>query len=199
MTAGCRPPPAATGSTSPHRHRGAAPESAAFPCNTPATRPPRPRRRRSSAASGLSSSAQRGATPTVCHIVSGRRTSWSSPLTTLTSRAYTPPCPLAPPRRDGGQIPGPRGPRRHLHDGVLLRPRRPTRVTFLYDLHRLNVAISRAQCVAIVVASPTLLDAAVHDPEQLRAVNGLITVIDSALLPRPHQIHRSALGAIRVS
>jgi predicted RecB family nuclease len=56
----------------------------------------------------------------------------------------------------------------------------PRGVDFLYDLHRLNVAISRARCVAIVVASPALLDAAVNTPEQLRAVNGLISVVDSA-------------------
>jgi uncharacterized protein len=55
----------------------------------------------------------------------------------------------------------------------------PRGVTFLYDLHRLNVAISRARCLAIVVASPALLDAPVRDPGQLRAVNGLITVAEA--------------------
>jgi superfamily I DNA and/or RNA helicase len=53
----------------------------------------------------------------------------------------------------------------------------PRGVAFLYDLHRLNVAISRAQCVAIVVGSPALLDAAVSTPGQLRAVNGLLTAV----------------------
>jgi hypothetical protein len=57
----------------------------------------------------------------------------------------------------------------------------PRGVSFLYDLHRLNVAISRARCVAIVVGSPVLLDAAVNSPEQLRAVNGLITVVQAGL------------------
>lgn len=56
----------------------------------------------------------------------------------------------------------------------------PRGVTFLYDLHRLNVAISRARCVAVVVGSPALLDAAVNTPDQLRSVNGLISVIDRA-------------------
>jgi predicted RecB family nuclease len=56
----------------------------------------------------------------------------------------------------------------------------PRGVGFLYDLHRLNVAISRAKCVAIVVGSPALLDAAVNTPDQLRSVNGLITVTDGA-------------------
>lgn len=49
----------------------------------------------------------------------------------------------------------------------------PRGVHFLYDLHRLNVAISRARALAIVVASPRLLDAEVHTPEELRAVNAL--------------------------
>jgi predicted RecB family nuclease len=57
----------------------------------------------------------------------------------------------------------------------------PRGVTFLYDLHRLNVAISRARCVAVVVGSPALLDASVNSPEQLRAVNGLITVVEAGL------------------
>jgi uncharacterized protein len=57
----------------------------------------------------------------------------------------------------------------------------PRGVSFLYDLHRLNVAISRARCVAIVVGSPALLDAAVRTPDQLRSVNGLIAVIDAAV------------------
>jgi len=53
----------------------------------------------------------------------------------------------------------------------------PRGIAFLYDLHRLNVAISRARCVAVIVGSPALLDAAVHTPEQLRAVNGLLGVV----------------------
>ncbi len=56
----------------------------------------------------------------------------------------------------------------------------PRGVPFLYDLHRLNVAVSRAKCLAIVVASPTLLDAAVSTPEQLTLVNGLLKVVDRA-------------------
>jgi len=52
----------------------------------------------------------------------------------------------------------------------------PRGVAFLYDPHRLNVAISRARCLAVVVASPALLDAAVSTPEELAAVNGLLTV-----------------------
>lgn len=52
----------------------------------------------------------------------------------------------------------------------------PRGVGFLYDLRRLNVAISRARCLAVVVASPTLLDATVSTPDELAAVNGLLEV-----------------------
>lgn len=49
----------------------------------------------------------------------------------------------------------------------------PRGIDFLYDLHRLNVAVSRAQALAVVVASPALLDAEVTTPEQLRRVSAL--------------------------
>jgi predicted RecB family nuclease len=56
----------------------------------------------------------------------------------------------------------------------------PRGVDFLYDLHRLNVAVSRAKALAAIVASPDLLDAAVHTPEQLRAVNALCHYVEEA-------------------
>jgi AAA domain len=49
----------------------------------------------------------------------------------------------------------------------------PRGVEFLYDVHRLNVAVSRARAMAIVVCSPTLLDAEVSTVHQLRLVNAL--------------------------
>lgn len=49
----------------------------------------------------------------------------------------------------------------------------PRGVGFLYDLHRLNVAVSRAQALTVLVCSEALLDAAVATPEQLRRVNAL--------------------------
>jgi hypothetical protein len=57
----------------------------------------------------------------------------------------------------------------------------PRGVSFLYDLHRLNVAVSRAKALAVVVASPLLLDAEVHSPEDLRAVNALCRFVDEAV------------------
>jgi uncharacterized protein len=56
----------------------------------------------------------------------------------------------------------------------------PRGVSFLYDLHRLNVAVSRAQAMAVVVLSPLLLDAPVRTPEQLRRVNALCRLVESA-------------------
>jgi superfamily I DNA and/or RNA helicase len=56
----------------------------------------------------------------------------------------------------------------------------PRGVSFLYDLHRLNVAVSRAKALAVVVMSEELLDAAVRTPEQLRQVNALCRLVEMA-------------------
>jgi uncharacterized protein len=47
---------------------------------------------------------------------------------------------------------------------------------FLYSRNRLNVAVSRAKCLAIVVASPKLLEATCNTIEQLQLVNTLCFV-----------------------
>ncbi len=47
---------------------------------------------------------------------------------------------------------------------------------FLYSRNRLNVAISRARCLAVVVASPRLLEAPCHTIEQMKLVNTLCLV-----------------------
>jgi uncharacterized protein len=49
----------------------------------------------------------------------------------------------------------------------------PRSMEFLYDLHRLNVAVSRAQAVTFVVASPRLLEAHCRTPEQLHLANAM--------------------------
>jgi superfamily I DNA and/or RNA helicase len=56
----------------------------------------------------------------------------------------------------------------------------PRGVDFLYDLHRLNVAVSRAKALTCIVASPDLLDADVHTPDQLRAVNALCHYVEES-------------------
>jgi len=52
----------------------------------------------------------------------------------------------------------------------------PRGIEFLYSRNRLNVAISRAQCLAIVVASPKLLEAPCSTIEQMKLVNTLCFV-----------------------
>jgi uncharacterized protein len=49
----------------------------------------------------------------------------------------------------------------------------PRNIEFLYDKNRLNVAVSRAKCLAIVVASPDLLNIRCNSPEQMELVNTL--------------------------
>jgi uncharacterized protein len=49
----------------------------------------------------------------------------------------------------------------------------PRGMEFLYDLHRLNVATSRARCVCIVVASPRLFEPECRTPHQMRLANAL--------------------------
>lgn len=56
----------------------------------------------------------------------------------------------------------------------------PRGLDFLYSLNRLNVATSRAQCLALVVASPELLRAQCSTPGQMRLVNALARLVEHA-------------------
>lgn len=56
----------------------------------------------------------------------------------------------------------------------------PRGMSFLYDLHRLNVAVSRAQARAYVVASPRLLRVLCKTASQIRLVNALCTYVENA-------------------
>jgi superfamily I DNA and/or RNA helicase len=49
----------------------------------------------------------------------------------------------------------------------------PRQIEFLYSRNRLNVAISRAHCLSVIVASPRLLETSCSTIEQLRLVNTL--------------------------
>ncbi len=49
----------------------------------------------------------------------------------------------------------------------------PRGMEFLYSLNRLNVATSRAQCAAIIVASPRLFEPECRTPRQIQLANGL--------------------------
>jgi superfamily I DNA and/or RNA helicase len=61
----------------------------------------------------------------------------------------------------------------------------PRGASFLYNLHRLNVAVSRAKALAVVVMSEKLLDAAVRAPEQLRQFNALCRLGEMATAVAP--------------
>jgi uncharacterized protein len=53
-------------------------------------------------------------------------------------------------------------------------------MSFLYDGHRLNVAVSRAMGLAIVIASPELLLVAPHGADQMRKANALCRLVEIA-------------------
>jgi uncharacterized protein len=55
----------------------------------------------------------------------------------------------------------------------------PRHIEFLYSKNRLNVAISRARCTAIVIANPALMAIKCHTPEQMALVNTLCWVAEA--------------------
>ena len=56
----------------------------------------------------------------------------------------------------------------------------PRDMEFLYSRNRLNVALSRARAVALLVASPALLDVTCRTPEQIRLVDALCRAVEAA-------------------
>ncbi|EIJ77001.1 MAG: uncharacterized protein C75L2_00630004 [Leptospirillum sp. Group II 'C75'] len=56
----------------------------------------------------------------------------------------------------------------------------PRNIEFLYSRNRLNVAISRARCLAVILASPKLLEVRCNSIEQMRLVNTLCRVWEYA-------------------
>ena len=56
----------------------------------------------------------------------------------------------------------------------------PRNLEFLFSLNRLNVAVSRARGLSVLVCSPELLRARCHTPEQMRLVNALCRYVDMA-------------------
>ena len=61
----------------------------------------------------------------------------------------------------------------------------PRGMSFLYSRNRLNVATSRARCVAIVVAEPALLRVRARTPEQMRLANALCQFAERAAAAEP--------------
>jgi uncharacterized protein len=53
-------------------------------------------------------------------------------------------------------------------------------MNFLYDLHRFNVAISRARAVSYLVCSPQLLRVLCRNPNQMQLANALARYVERA-------------------
>ena len=62
----------------------------------------------------------------------------------------------------------------------------PRGMEFLYSLHRLNVATSRARCVAAIVASPAPLTPNCRTPEQMRLANPFCRFLELAATAPPN-------------
>jgi superfamily I DNA and/or RNA helicase len=56
----------------------------------------------------------------------------------------------------------------------------PRGMEFLYSLNRLNVAVSRARCVAVIVASPALLQVQCKTPRQMELANAFCRYLEMA-------------------
>jgi superfamily I DNA and/or RNA helicase len=63
----------------------------------------------------------------------------------------------------------------------------PRNIEFLFSHNRLNVAVSRARCLAILVASPKLLDLTCRTVEQMRLVNALCRFVEVAAETAPER------------
>ena len=61
----------------------------------------------------------------------------------------------------------------------------PRGMEFLYSLNRINVATSRAKCLCILVASPSVFEAQCRTPRQMKLVNAFCRYLEMA--------HRSRL------
>jgi len=66
---------------------------------------------------------------------------------------------------------------------------------FLFSRNRLNVAISRAQCLAYLVAAPRLLDANCRTIEQMRLINALCRLVEYSEAPAKTADGAHAFGA----
>ena len=57
----------------------------------------------------------------------------------------------------------------------------PRGMEFLYSLNRLNVAISRAKCMTILIASPAVFEADCRTPRQMQLANAFCRYLEMAL------------------
>ena len=56
----------------------------------------------------------------------------------------------------------------------------PRDLAFLFSRNRLNVAVSRARCLAYIVAAPALLETRARTIEQMRLISTLCALSDVA-------------------
>jgi len=56
----------------------------------------------------------------------------------------------------------------------------PRGMDFLYSLNRLNVAVSRARCIAVIVASPALFQVECKTPRQIMLANAFCRFMEMA-------------------
>ena len=54
----------------------------------------------------------------------------------------------------------------------------PRNLEFLFSRNRLNVAVSRARCLAVLVCGPELLHIRCRNAEQMRLVNALCWFVE---------------------
>ena len=65
--------------------------------------------------------------------------------------------------------------------GVGIKPRPvPRGIDFLMSRNRLNVAVSRAQCLAYLVCAPVLLDVECKTVDHIRLANALCRFVELA-------------------
>ena len=60
------------------------------------------------------------------------------------------------------------------------RDEAPRGLEFLYSTNRLNVAVSRAQALALVVGSPELAAVSCKTPRQMKLVNALCAYLEAS-------------------
>ncbi len=133
-----------------------------------------------------------GACATRSSSCSGRRTEMStasgrcSRTTSWSSRPTTRRCAACARRPDGGPVgtvdkfQGQEAPVVFFSMARSSGEDVPRDIEFLFSRNRLNVAISRARCLAILVASPKLLDIPCRTVEQMRLANALCRFVEQA-------------------
>ena len=58
----------------------------------------------------------------------------------------------------------------------------PHGMEFLFSRHRLNVAVSRAQCASILVGAPRIFEPNCRTPEQMRMANAFCAYLERAVI-----------------